>query len=622
MTDTPKLTLRKLAFTGPEAEVADLTFQPGLNLLWGGSNTGKSFAVKSVAFMLAASNRLPQIDEHIGYDRVWLSADLAEEQLTLMRALAGGAYVQYSGYHTAPSQPHLVQRLNAKHDATNTRNLSQFLLTKLNIAGKKIATDVSGNTKALGFRDLIRYCIVDETAIQSERSPIDSGQYQFETEDRSVFKLLVSGLDDSAIVPVISDKAFKASKTAKLEIVQEMLTEIQEELDANFPDMNDLPSQGERIENTLLNLQNEFDAAQSSVRQKLAIKTQAVRQLEERKQREGEIALNISRFQKLDEIYVSDTARLDALEEVSFLLLAGGEQPCPLCGSLPGGQLHGHALPTVEASRKAALAEIAKINALRRDLKLTLDSLTEQRQENAKEVERFDNELTSVENELKALMPETDQLRRQLQEVLPIRDTVKRGLALLQQRDDLMQRVGQLSAKRAVNKSDRPQLGVSSTIAYDFAQVVSQVLEKWKFPGKRHVAFDEKTYDLQIDGKHRKDNGKGVRAITHAAFQVALMMFCHERGLPHPGFLILDTPLLTYRDPVRSKAGALTPDELQLKSSPLREAFFEHLGSLSNIGQFIIVENVDPPIGIEKIANVQLFTGDPSVGRAGLFPIS
>jgi hypothetical protein len=33
--------------------------------------------------------------------------------------------------------------------------------------------------------------------------------------------------------------------------------------------------------------------------------------------------------------------------------------------------------------------------------------------------------------------------------------------------------------------------------------------------------------------RHRKDNGKGVRAITHAAFKVALLLYCKERDLPN-----------------------------------------------------------------------------------------
>ena len=130
---------------------------------------------------------------------------------------------------------------------------------------------------------------------------------------------------------------------------------------------------------------------------------------------------------------------------------------------------------------------------------------------------------------------------------------------------------------------------------HDFAQTVSRVLTEWWFPGQRHVSFDEATYDLRIDGKPRRDNGKGVRAITHAAFKVALLMFCRERGLPHPGFLMLDTPLLTYRDPLDSAAGPLSADEQAIKSTSLKDYFFAHLSSLGALGQIIVVETWNCP---------------------------
>lgn len=154
---------------------------------------------------------------------------------------------------------------------------------------------------------------------------------------------------------------------------------------------------------------------------------------------------------------------------------------------------------------------------------------------------------------------------------------------------------------------------------YDFAQVVSRVLEEWQFPGDRHVSFDEGSYDLLIDGKHRRDNGKGVRAVTHAAFKVALLIFCHDRNLPHPGFLVLDTPLLTYRDPIKSNK-PLSEDEQALKNTSLKEFFFEHLAKVSALGQIIVIENVDLPNNISSLATVEVFTGDPTNGLFGLFP--
>jgi hypothetical protein len=190
---------------------------------------------------------------------------------------------------------------------------------------------------------------------------------------------------------------------------------------------------------------------------------------------------------------------------------------------------------------------------------------------------------------------------------------------LIEQRRTLLVRRDELAALKPARKADKRRLGVPTTIAHEFAQTVSTVLSEWQFPGKRHVAFDEGTYDLRIDGKNRRDNGKGARAITHAAFKVALLIYCNERDLPHPGFVVLDTPLLTYRDPIHSSAGALTADEQAIANTSLKDFFFAHLSRLQKIGQFVVVENVDLPTAVAGIANVVTFTGDRTSGRTGLF---
>lgn len=44
--------LRFLGFFGPQKPPATLTFGPGLNVLYGASNAGKSFIVETIDFML------------------------------------------------------------------------------------------------------------------------------------------------------------------------------------------------------------------------------------------------------------------------------------------------------------------------------------------------------------------------------------------------------------------------------------------------------------------------------------------------------------------------------------------------------------------------------------------
>ncbi len=132
------------------------------------------------------------------------------------------------------------------------------------------------------------------------------------------------------------------------------------------------------------------------------------------------------------------------------------------------------------------------------------------------------------------------------------------------------------------------------------------------------MQFDREANDITIGGKRRAANGKGVRAVLHAAFNVAVVIYCIENKLPHPGFLVLDTPLLTYREPLTSRHGELSEDEEELKATNLAEHFYKHLATLKDEVQIIVVENADPPIGIRDLARIEAFTGLAGNGRFGL----
>jgi hypothetical protein len=616
-----KILLKDLFFTGPKAVETHLQLTPGLNVLYGASNTGKSFAVKTLDFLLGSSRPLPEIQERENFERAWLSMQMPQTgSITLMRALAGGALELHEGTATfVDDKKSNGRHLSARHDHTSTDNVSQFLLNELGFGSKSVAVDANGKKRSLSFRDIARFCIVDETAIQSESSPAESGQYPTVTTERSVFKLLTTGIDDSAIVPVMDRKSFTTSTNAKIEVVDEMVSSITEELTADHPNPEELSAQNERIEATWAAAQEQLQAAKNSIRSQLAIKRDIGFAISRYQRRREEIAITIGRFEQLEEVYDSDIERLEAIEETGFLLTLGGDKDCPLCGAPPDAQRHVHGLKDIERATDAAKMEIGKIARQRVDLSETLSNLNAEGKQTELKLEELDLALRAIELELDQLAPAADSAERRLSEILSVRDQIRRGLSLIEQRRTLLARRDELAALKPARKADKPRLGVPTTIAHDFAQTVSKVLGEWQFPGKRHVAFDEATYDLRIDGKNRRDNGKGVRAITHAAFKVALLIYCSERDLPHPGFVVLDTPLLTYRDPIHSSAGALTADEQAIANTSLKDFFFAHLSSLQKIGQFLVVENVDLPTAITGIANVVTFTGDRTSGRTGLF---
>ena len=608
------IVIRKIAFSGPGI-VSELDFADGLNLVYGASNTGKSFATKAIDYMLGGSRLLPDISERRPYERVWLGLSTPDGDEMLSRALAGGNFAVRPGLAVPQDGADDVRVLGAKHDHTDDANLSQFLLGQVGLRGKRIAVDANGKKRSLSFRDISRFCIVDETTIQSEGSPIQTGSPVTQTVERSAFKLLLTGIDDSAIVEVVDSRTFKSSTSAQIEMLDDMLAAVDAEIENGFADADELKEQNDRLEATFVAAQADLDAAQGSIRDLLERKRRLGLEVSMATARLDDIDLSLERFAQLDSVYVSDIQRLEALDEAGFLLTLGGGRDCPLCGAAPDSQHHHEEVGDVERVRAAAAAEAAKIVRQRADLASTMAQLVTDRLRLVDHLPTVRESLQDTEAQLERLTPGATEARRAMSEIMEVRDQVRRGLALLDQRKSLLERRAEIAARKPAGKADRPRIGVDGPTVHEFAQVVSQVLSAWNFPGDRHVSFDEASYDLRIDGKLRGHNGKGVRAITHAAFKVALLVFCKERGLPHPGFLVLDTPLLTYRDPIGDDA--LTEDERALVASSLKQHFFSHLASLKEMGQFIVVENVDPPAGLEAGAKVIVFRGGSS-GRAGL----
>src|ERR1700683_1466550 len=190
------LQLRFIRFIGPGKEPVEFPFKSGFNILYGASDTGKTFLVEAIDFMLGSGEDLKDIPERQGYDRVLLGITTnGDRDFTLVRSTQGGNLIRYDGLlkEIAPSTLGAV-KLNAKHSSKDTPNLSRWLLQQVGLDQKKILwSKDSGETRSLGFRALAHLCVITATPIAKSTSPIESGQYIERTRDYGVFKLLLTG---------------------------------------------------------------------------------------------------------------------------------------------------------------------------------------------------------------------------------------------------------------------------------------------------------------------------------------------------------------------------------------------------------------------------------------------
>ena len=62
------LQLRNLVFLGPKKSPAEISFNSGVNVVCGASDTGKSFIVEAIDYYLGGA-KLRDIPERVGYDK-------------------------------------------------------------------------------------------------------------------------------------------------------------------------------------------------------------------------------------------------------------------------------------------------------------------------------------------------------------------------------------------------------------------------------------------------------------------------------------------------------------------------------------------------------------------------
>ncbi|AXQ31059.1 hypothetical protein D0B54_21300 [Solimonas sp. K1W22B-7] len=614
---TPGFRLRFLGFFGLQKKPATVTFGPGLNVIYGASNTGKSFIVEAIDFMLGGKPPLRDIPERVGYDLVLLGLETIDgESFTLWRSVDGGGFRLYEGLHeTPPAADILYKQLDEQHSDKNDENLSSFLLSLCELRGKRVRRNSRNETNSLSFRNIARLMIVNETEITQQSSPLFDGNPIANTPNLATFKLLLTGTDDSALVPSNKREPEELSREAQLQLLDQLLDDYRKRLKELTRSPEELEEQLNKLDASLRQQAVQVNTTEANFQEAAGKRRELRKKLEESRERRAEVGTMLERFILLDKHYASDIERLRAVEEGGTLFNVLGSKACPLCGAAPAhhradAECEGNVDAVVQAARK----EIAKIEILRAELSTTMRNLERESVSFDRKMPVAVQELESISQAVEELIaPRLSTLRKSYSEFADKRADVREALALYATVQDMERRRSDL--EKSVDDEKAGTLAsadIPTTVSHAFAKIVEDILTSWHFPESGDVYFDSKTRDLVIAGKSRSAFGKGLRAITHTAFTLGLLSFCRARQTPHTGFVVLDSPLLAYREPDGT--------EDDLTGTDLQEQFYASLEMLPADKQVIVVENTNPPDAIMKLQQSSMFGKNPHHGRYGLFP--
>ncbi len=609
-----RLTLTHLTFVGTNVPIAVIEFGPNVTVVRGPSDTGKSFIVNAIDFVLGAK-KLKEIPERSGYSTVLLGLELPDgEQVTLSRSVTGGGIGLYRA--DLRSAPTTVpdEKLAHQHKETSTpnKNLSRFLLNQIQLDGKRVRKNLQNVTNSLSFRDLAHLCIIDETSMQSDIAPPLKGTVTTKTKELSVLKLLLEDEDDSSLVQGESSKDKNKLKGAKLQIIEQLVTQIESQLEGVAAPTS-LREQLDRLNHTIDDQGyaiGELARTQTDVldRKQAADETSLNHQMEL-----GDARALKQRFGLLRQQYDSDLARLDMIREAGNLLGYFRRGTCVFCGA---PEEHQHLNMDCEGDTnsfgESVEREIQKTQYLRSDLQETIDRLAAR----TSELREQSNAALQESQRLQRQIAELDESMRphqiEFRELLNTRSEVERHIALHEQLESLEKmklQVGDDSDTETASMAT----GVGLAPVREFSTEISKRLAEWGFPEADKVRYSRKEQDIVAGDQLRSAHGKGVRAILHAAFTLGLAQYCFDRDLPHPGFVVLDSPLVTYRPPDENGNESDSPPK------DVAAAFYRDVQH-SFDGQVIILENTDPPEPLNQETVDVRFTKLSDHGRYGFFP--
>ena len=563
--------------------------------------------------MLGGGSELRELPERAGYDRVVMRISFSDgKDFTIQRALQGGGYLWRAGKHNELEKSD--ETLKPSHDPDKEDNLSTRILALLGLGRPRLRRDRDMNTVSFTLRNLALLSIVQEDRIIGNLSPVLTANKVNNTVEKSAFKYVLTGVDDSALVAVREAK----ESHAKLVVNRNALEALIAARQSRLPSAEQIEQFRDRLKQLEARIASIGEDVADDEQQHTDASTRfrvLDRFVQNTTRRKSEIDGLVQRFLLLDEHYESDLSRLDAIAQSGAIFSALHPGPCPFCGAPPEAQAHDSACDVdPDQIVSAARAEIERIGILRhglletkRRLVIENDQLTQRAGRAADEqrvMSRRSQELALVLRERRRGIGDLDR------EAHELRVQLKDADVITELKDELGGMDEVIDADEEI-KVASTALSLPPTETTEFAVELETILKAWDFPEVGRVAWEETRTDVLIGNRRRGDQGKGLRAITCSAFLLALMKRCVEKSRPHLGIVILDSPLLAYWKPEG------TADDL--RGTKVDECFYRWMQSLPKHAQVIVIENRPLPDWVDAVAHVIHFTKNKNEGRFGLF---
>ena len=584
--------IEKIIVTGSGKTDSIIELSNGVNIIYGPSNTGKTYIVKCIDYMFG-SEREP-IDISTGYQYIKIIVRTQCGPITMSRKIGENKIEVSSNDNNVPSGKYATKASRTNYDKTiNSVWLSLIGINDLHL----VISNENYKKQILSWRTFSHMFMLTETKIISEYSAILSGRDTSNTAVIASLIFLLSGQDFAETETKDTKEIKEAKKNAvKAYINKElfMLSERNQELLAQLKENPNIDIAVE-IEKIMAEISTNEKRINSSIEENQKI----LAQLYEKNENLSECNVLLNRYDELTTQYDADLKRLNFIVDGEANLNASFSTHCPFCD----GEV------VVKKNQNyidAAKSDYKKIKLQAKDLESASKELRSEKLSLEQEIGTLMAKKKSIEELIeKELKPQVFNLKEKL-------STYKDAIECQKEIDILKKLSEQKTADMIENDTDEEselKFKVKEHLDYSFINELSNgiksFLENCNYDNLLSVIFDKADMDIVINGKKKSSNGKGYNAYFNSVVAIVLSRYMESKAKYSPDFLVLDSPILSLKE-----------KETKKPSETMRNTLFENIVDNQKGIQTIVIENEIPEINY-KDANIIHFTKEKNNGRYG-----
>ncbi len=583
--------IRKIFLTGSGVEPSGIDLTPGLNIIHGPSETGKSYVVKCIKFMYGKEDA--EIDITFGFDTVHMILDVDGEPLTLVRKLDEKKISVSGNVEGIENGDYCL--------SSGKKRIGDLWLTLMGINEPvQIIKKNNFTSERLNFSSLWHMFLLDENTISKTESILMPSQYSKWPKTKAAILYLM--LEDNFLgnQDPNEKKKEKERRRAVEAFINTRISNLstrRQTLKENYEGL----SVGE-LHDKITELLKMIASAEKELNVSITKSKELAEELVNIDDQLAESNALKNRYKALRSQYRSDIRRLTFIAEGD---IEGEKIPksasCPYCGSGVSAKKRQSYIEPAKVEVEKLVPKISDLQDAQDELTAVIKTLEHRREEAFAEKDNVDQQIKSQ------MRPRISELQEHLLGYKQAVEFSKEEQLLSDFMSDMKEELKKYEEDEGVDTKFDVDAHYTEDIIAQWEAILNNLFKKCRYDRFDISIFRKNSFDVEINGHPKNTFGEGYRAFVNVIMIVALQEYLKKYGKFSSDILVFDSPILTLkeRDSIKASEGM---------QASLFQYFIDHQEGY----QTIVIENQPPKIDYTGVNMIHFTQEEDGKSRYGL----